>query len=114
MAGWCGQIKSYLAKKRDQRQDGVDRVKVIWYRTWTSDRMVWTGKKVIWLRTKTSSRLVWTGQKLSEREQGPVAGWFGQSKSYLAENRQEWQDDVDGANVIGLRTRNSGRMAWTG
>jgi len=46
VAGWCGQGESYLVQNRDQWQDGVDRVKVIWFRTGTSGRMVWTGQKL--------------------------------------------------------------------
>ena len=46
MSGCYGQGKGYLAENRDQWQDDVDRVKVIWLRTGTSGRMVWTGQKL--------------------------------------------------------------------
>ena len=46
MAGWFGQGITYLAENRDQWQDGVDRVKVIWLGTGTSGRMVWTGQSL--------------------------------------------------------------------
>jgi len=43
VAGWCGVGKSYQVHNRDQWHDGVDRVKVIRFRTGTSGMMVWRG-----------------------------------------------------------------------
>ena len=51
--------------------------------------------KLILLKTETSGRMVWTGGKLFGSEQGPVAGWCGHGKNYLADKRDQWQDDVD-------------------
>jgi len=58
--------------------------------------------------------MVWTELKLSGWEQGPVAGWCGQGKVYLDENRDQCQDVMDKAKVIWLRTGTNGRMMWTG
>ena len=82
VTGWCGHSKSYLAKNKDQWQDGVDRV------------------RVIWLRKETCVWMVWTEQNLSGLEQRPVAGWCGQRKRYLAKNKAQWQDGVDSVKVI--------------
>jgi len=51
---------------------------------------------------------------LSGWEQGPVAGWFGQGKSYLAEKGDQWQDGVNKVKVNWLRTETSVKMLWTG
>jgi len=82
VAGWCGQGKSYLAENRDQWQEGVERA------------------KVIWMRAGNSGRMVWTRQKLTGREQRTVAGCCEQGKSYLDENRDQWQDGLDRTKVI--------------
>ena len=42
VAGWCGHSKNYVVQNRDQWQDGVETVKIIWMTTGTRGRMVWT------------------------------------------------------------------------
>jgi len=51
---------------------------------------------------------------LSGRQQRPVAGWCGQDKSYVAKNRDQWQDGVYRVKVISLRKETFVMMVWTG